>query len=75
MDKIKTDILIIGSGVVGLSIAAKLVKAGLKLIVIDMEKYIGSHTSSRNSEVIHAGPYYKPDSLKKTFFIWKKITF
>ena len=67
MDVIKTDILVIGAGAVGLSIAAKLVKLRQNVVVIDMEKYVGSHTSSRNSEVIHAGLYYKSGSLKESF--------
>jgi L-2-hydroxyglutarate oxidase LhgO len=57
-------IVIIGAGVVGLSIAYKLSEIIPDIIVVEKEDSFGRHTSSRNSEVIHAGLYYKPDSLK-----------
>lgn len=59
----KVDTLIIGAGVVGLAIAAKL-SHSRSVIVIDKESRVGEHTSSRNSEVIHAGIYYPYGSLK-----------
>ncbi len=62
MDRI--DILIIGAGVVGLAIAARLAKPGCSVLIAEQTSLIGSHASSRNSEVIHAGIYYAPDSLK-----------
>ncbi|ARU90190.1 NAD(P)/FAD-dependent oxidoreductase [Pseudomonas sp. M30-35] len=62
MDKI--DRLIIGAGALGLACAARLAKPGESTLIVDNEKLIGSHTSSRNSEVIHAGIYYAADSLK-----------
>jgi len=55
---------IIGAGVVGLAVAAELSKLGHEVIVLEQAKIIGSETSSRNSEVIHAGIYYPKDSLK-----------
>jgi len=58
----KCDAVIIGSGVVGLSIAAAL--PGKNVVVIDKNDSFGRETSSRNSEVIHAGLYYQPGSLK-----------
>ncbi|KZN51039.1 NAD(P)/FAD-dependent oxidoreductase [Pseudoalteromonas luteoviolacea] len=57
------DTLIIGAGVVGLSIAAKL-SQHREVFVVEQGKHFGEHTSSRNSEVIHAGIYYPTDSAK-----------
>ncbi len=57
-------IVIIGAGVVGLSIAKELSKKTDKIIVIEKEKSFGQHTSSRNSQVIHSGVYYPPNSKK-----------
>ncbi len=57
------DCLIVGAGVVGLAIAAKLSKKQ-SVVVIEQEQYFGEHSSSRNSEVIHAGLYYPTNSLK-----------
>ena len=54
----------IGAGVVGLAVARSLALGGREVIVLEAEDTIGSHTSSRNSEVIHAGIYYPRDSLK-----------
>ncbi|WP_369960229.1 NAD(P)/FAD-dependent oxidoreductase [Pseudomonas benzenivorans] len=62
MDSI--DTLIIGAGVLGLACAARLAQAGQSTLIVEAERLIGSHTSSRNSEVIHAGLYYPPGSLK-----------
>ena len=58
------DCIIAGAGVVGLAIGRRLALSGLEVAVLDKEDRIGSHTSSRNSEVIHAGIYYPTDSLK-----------
>jgi L-2-hydroxyglutarate oxidase LhgO len=58
------DCAVIGAGVVGLAIARRLALAGREVIVLEAEKLIGSHTSSRNSEVIHAGIYYPTGSLR-----------
>ncbi|MBF0522730.1 MAG: NAD(P)/FAD-dependent oxidoreductase [Candidatus Omnitrophica bacterium] len=61
----RVDITIIGAGIVGLAIGYKLSQSGKKnILVIDQHKSFGQETSSRNSEVIHAGLYYKPGSLK-----------
>ena len=58
-------IIIIGAGIVGLAIARELLLNGYKKVtIIDKEKTIASHQSSRNSGVMHAGLYYKPGSLK-----------
>lgn len=58
------DCLVIGAGVIGLACASRLARSGHSVLVVEEERWIGSHTSSRNSEVIHAGIYYSPTSLK-----------
>ena len=60
------EVVIIGGGMVGLSIAHQLLerKKAKKICVIDKEIELGKHSSGRNSGVIHAGIYYKPNSLK-----------
>lgn len=58
------DCLIVGAGVVGLAIAKRLAESGLQVVVVDAETAVGTHTSSRNSEVLHAGIYYPKGSLK-----------
>jgi len=62
MDSI--DTLIIGAGALGLACAARLASPQRSTLIVEAERLIGSHTSSRNSEVIHAGLYYAPGSLK-----------
>jgi len=65
----KSDVLIIGAGIVGLSIGMALLQArpSLKVLVVDKEIRPGQHASGRNSGVLHAGFYYSPDSLKAKF--------
>jgi L-2-hydroxyglutarate oxidase LhgO len=58
------DAVVIGAGVVGLAVARELAQTGLSVIVIEAAEGIGTETSSRNSEVIHAGIYYPAGSLK-----------
>ena len=58
------DCAVVGAGVVGLAVARALALAGREVIVLEAEDAIGTHTSSRNSEVIHAGIYYPQGSLK-----------
>lgn len=58
------EITIIGAGVVGLAIAERLSKRHPHLLIVEKNERYGMETSSRNSEVIHAGIYYKPGSLK-----------
>ena len=58
------DAIVIGAGVVGLAVARELAGAGREVVILEAEDAIGTHTSSRNSEVIHAGIYYPKDSLK-----------
>src|SRR6188508_3235452 len=60
----RIDAVVIGAGVVGLAAARALALAGREVVVLEAETAIGSHTSSRNSEVIHAGIYYPQGSLK-----------
>jgi len=58
------DAIVIGAGVVGLAVARALSNCGKEVIIVEADKAIGMGTSSRNSEVIHAGIYYTKDSLK-----------
>ncbi len=58
------DCAVIGAGVVGLAVARALALAGREVVVLEAEGAIGTGTSSRNSEVIHAGIYYPKGSLK-----------
>jgi L-2-hydroxyglutarate oxidase LhgO len=58
------DTVVIGAGVVGLAAARAFALAGREVIVLERESAIGTGTSSRNSEVIHAGIYYPSGSLK-----------
>lgn len=58
------DVVIIGAGVVGLATGAAIARTGKSVIVIEKNHGFGEETSSRNSEVIHAGMYYPTGSLK-----------
>lgn len=60
----KVDAIVIGAGVVGLAVARELSMHGKEVIILEADKAIGMGTSSRNSEVIHAGIYYPQGSLK-----------
>jgi len=62
MDKV--DCVVVGAGIVGLAVARALAMAGREVVILEAEDAIGTHTSSRNSEVIHAGIYYPKGSLK-----------
>src|SRR3954449_4549200 len=57
------DCVVVGAGVVGLAVARALALAGREVLVLDAAEGIGTETSSRNSEVIHAGIYYAAGSL------------
>lgn len=63
-DMDQSDAVVIGAGVVGLAVARALALAGREVLVLESEAAIGTGTSSRNSEVIHAGIYYPTGSLK-----------
>ncbi len=58
------ECLVIGAGVVGLGVARALARRGHEVVIVEAAGLIGSETSSRNSEVIHAGIYYPAGSLK-----------
>jgi L-2-hydroxyglutarate oxidase LhgO len=59
----RVDCVVIGAGVIGLAVARRLAQAGREVIVLEAAEGIGTVTSSRNSEVIHAGIYYPAGSL------------
>ena len=65
----KIDCVVIGAGVVGLAVARHMAMSGRETILLEAETLIGSHTSSRNSEVVHAGIYYPKGSLKARFCV------
>ncbi len=69
MNTIKTDFLIIGGGIIGLTLALNLKNLfpQKKIVIIEKEESLGKHSSGRNSGVLHAGFYYSPDSLKAKF--------
>ncbi len=60
----KVDCVVVGAGVVGLAVARALALQGREVMVLEAADAIGTGTSSRNSEVIHAGLYYPTSSLK-----------
>lgn len=63
-ERIELDAVVVGGGVVGLAIARALSLRGREVTLVEEEATLGSHSSSRNSEVIHAGIYYEQGSLK-----------
>jgi L-2-hydroxyglutarate oxidase len=65
----RCDVLIVGAGVVGLSIGIAILESRphSKVIILEKESSLGKHASGRNSGVLHAGFYYSPDSLKAKF--------
>jgi L-2-hydroxyglutarate oxidase LhgO len=65
----RVDCVVVGAGVVGIAVARALALAGREVIVLDAAEGIGTETSSRNSEVIHAGIYYRRDSLMARFCV------
>ena len=65
----RVDCVVVGAGVVGIAVARALAQAGREVIVLDAAEGIGTETSSRNSEVIHAGIYYPQDSLMARFCV------
>jgi L-2-hydroxyglutarate oxidase LhgO len=60
----RVDTVVIGAGLIGLAVARRLATTGRDVVILEAEAAIGTHTSSRNSEVIHAGIYYPHGSLK-----------
>jgi L-2-hydroxyglutarate oxidase LhgO len=65
----KVETVVVGAGVIGLAIARALALRGVQVLLLEREGVVGSGTSSRNSEVIHAGLYYEPESLKATLCV------
>lgn len=63
------DCVVIGAGVVGIAIARELALKGREVLVLESAPTFGTGTSSRNSEVIHAGIYYPSNSLKAKFCV------
>ena len=63
------ETIVVGAGVVGLAVARALARTGHGVMVLEQHELIGSETSSRNSEVIHAGIYYPPGSLRATLCV------
>lgn len=60
----RVDVIVIGAGVIGLAIARALALNGREVIVLEKHDAFGTETSARNSEVIHAGIYYRPGGLR-----------
>lgn len=65
MQKSHAEVLIIGAGIIGLTLARELVERGCdNIVLIEKEGHIGAHASGRNSGVLHAGIYYEPGTAK-----------
>ena len=61
----RATVLVVGGGIVGLTLARELAAAGRsEIVVIEKEPELGRHASGRNSGVLHAGIYYTPDSMR-----------
>ncbi|MDP6259348.1 MAG: FAD-dependent oxidoreductase, partial [Rhodospirillales bacterium] len=69
----KIECAVIGAGVIGLAVARALALQGREVIILESEDAIGLGTSSRNSEVIHAGIYYDTGSLKAELCVQGKL--
>ncbi|CAE6076478.1 unnamed protein product [Arabidopsis arenosa] len=67
--KERVDTVVIGAGVVGLAVARELSRRGREVLILEAASSFGTVTSSRNSEVVHAGIYYPPNSLKAKFCV------
>ena len=63
------ECVVIGAGIVGLAVARALARAGHDVLILEKERQFGTETSSRNSEVIHAGLHYPNGSLKARFCV------
>ena len=66
-EKYHFDLVVIGAGIIGIAVSLAHAKKGLKVLLIERNPSFGQGISSRNSEVIHAGLYYPPNSLKAKF--------
>ena len=60
----RVECLVVGGGIVGLAVARALAETGRETMVLDAADTVGAQTTSRSSEVIHAGIYYPEGSLK-----------
>lgn len=71
MSEKQYDYLIVGAGIIGMTIAYQLLKnpKNIKILIIDKESDVAKHASGRNSGVLHAGFYYTKDSLKAKFTV------
>ena len=71
------ELVVIGGGIVGCHIAYRLVKEGKEVFLLEKEKALGEHTSTRNSGVIHGGIYYPQESLKAhlIFLVWYSFAY
>jgi L-2-hydroxyglutarate oxidase LhgO len=63
------DVAIVGAGVIGLACAERLTRAGMQAVVLERHGKAGQETSSRNSQVLHAGMYYTPGTLKASLCV------
>ncbi len=70
----RIDCAVIGAGVIGLAIARRLAMSGREVVILETEDAFGTHTSARNSEVIHGGIYYATGSLKARLCVAGKQT-
>ncbi len=71
MSKIEYDYLIVGAGIIGLTIAYELLKRDklLRIAIVEKESNVAQHASGRNSGVLHSGFYYSSESLKAKFTV------
>lgn len=65
----RIETVVAGAGVIGLAVARRLAMAGREVVVLEAADAIGTQTSSRNSEVVHAGLYYPEGSLRARFCV------
>ncbi|HVO87219.1 MAG TPA: NAD(P)/FAD-dependent oxidoreductase [Casimicrobiaceae bacterium] len=65
-DIFDAECVVVGAGIIGLAVARRLACAGREVIVLERAGQVGTHTSSRSNEVIHAGIYYRPGSPQAT---------
>ena len=63
-EKYHFDVVVIGAGIIGIAVSLAHAKKGLQVLLVEKNPTFGQGISSRNSEVIHAGIYYPPNSLK-----------
>ena len=63
------DCIVVGAGVIGIAVAREAALRGLSVLIVERHGVLGSETSSRNSEVVHAGIYYPPGSRKARYCV------